>query len=94
MAFVAANLERLSGGAKKHFHYDAGADTIATVTGAGYFNNARDQFDKGDIITVIGAAATTIDTIFVNSLRSAHGSNASGGGSNVTTIGAEGITAT
>lgn len=95
MALDLTKLERMSGGLKKVFVYDAGADTIATVTGAGYFNNARDQLDKCDVIHVISNTQAAIDTIFVNSTRAAHGS-ASGGGAagNVTTISVEGVTAT
>ncbi len=86
-------LERVAGGARKHFIYDAGADAIATVIAAGYFNGARDQLDRADVLTVIGASYTTIDTIFVNSLRSAHGGHLAAPG-NVTTISVEGVVAT
>lgn len=85
MAFVARNLERIGGGSQKLYLYAAGADTIATVTGADYFGAVRDELDTGDVILVKGAANTTIDSIQVTSARSA---------ASVTTSGVEGITAT
>lgn len=91
MALDITKFERVAGGLRKLFIYDAGADAIATVTAAGYFNGVRDQLDKADVIMVIGNNQSTIDNIFVNSLRSAH-STAAGG--NVTTLSAEGVTAT
>jgi hypothetical protein len=92
MALDLTKLERVGGGARKLFIYDAGADTIATVTASGYFNNARDQLDKADVIIVVGNTQASVDTIFVSSLRSAHGST--GSASAVTTISVEGVTAT
>ena len=95
MALDLTQLERVAGGRRKLFIYYAGADTIATVTGAGYFNNARDMLDQYDVMIVIGNSGATIDTIFVSSTRAAHGSAGSGGAAgNVTTVSVEGVTAT
>lgn len=85
MAFVARYFERVGGGSKKLYLYDAQADTIATVTGADYFGAVRDELDKGDVIIVTAAANTTIDNIQVTSVRSA---------ASVTTSAVEGVTAT
>lgn len=85
MALDRTQLERIAGGAKKLYIYHSGADAIATVTGADYFGALRNELDKGDIIIVIGAAFTTVDLVFVTSLR---------GAASVTTVGTEGITAT
>lgn len=93
MALDLTKLERVAGGLRKLFIYDAGADAIATVTASGYFNNARDMLDKADVIMVIGSNQSTIDNIFVSSLRSAHSSLAASPAA-VTTIAAEGVTVT
>lgn len=85
MAFDRTQLERVAGGLKKLYIYHAGADAVATVAGADYFGGVRDELDKGDVILVIGSAFTTVDILFVTSLRSA---------ASVTTVGTEGITAT
>ncbi len=85
MAFVASALERVAGGAKKLYIYHAAADTIATVTAADYFLTKAAEFDRGDVIIVVGNNFASIDTIFVSSLRNA---------ASVTTISVEGVTAT
>lgn len=85
MAFTQGQLERVGGGLKKLFIYNAGADTVATVTGSGYFSAQADMLDAGDVIIVLGNNLTTIDLVFVTSAR---------GVVPVTTLGTEGITAT
>lgn len=85
MAFDIKQFERVAGGAKKLAIYHAGADTAATVTGSGYFNEIAQEVDKGDVILVGGANLTTIDVVMVTSLR---------GVTPVTTVATEGITAT
>lgn len=65
--------------------YDAQADTAATVTASGYFNAVTHNLKKNDLIFVIGAAGTTIDTAFVSSTS---------GAATVTTVAVEGVTAT
>lgn len=85
MAFVRKNLERLAGGIRKLYVYDAGADAIGAVTAADYFGAVRDELDAKDVIVVLGANLTTIDLVFVTSAR---------GAASVTTLGTEGITAT
>ena len=91
MALDITKFERVAGGLRKLFIYDAGADSAATVGAAGYFNGVRDQLDKADVIIVIGAGQTTIDNSFVSSLRSAHNTTTGG---NVTTVTTEGVIAT
>lgn len=83
MALDLTALERISGGKRKLYIYYSAADAIATVIGAGYFNNAASMLDKGDVIIVIGAAYTTIDLIFVSSADRAAA---------VTTVALEGVT--
>jgi len=85
MAFVASKFERVGGGRQKLYLYNATADTIATVTGAGYFNSVSDELDQGDVIMVVGNSNASIDTIIVTSASRAAA---------VTTSGVEGITAT
>jgi hypothetical protein len=85
MALDVTKLERMSGGARSLFVYDAGADAIATVTASGYFNLATNNLKQKDVIIVIGGSATTIDTIFVSSANFA---------ATVTTVSTEGVTAT
>lgn len=82
MAFVASGLRKTSEG---EFVYNAAADAIATVIASGYFNAHSKFLKQDDVITVIGANRTTIDTIFVNSAS---------GAAVVTTIAAEGVTVT
>jgi hypothetical protein len=85
MALDATKLEKIGGGLRQLFIYNAGADAVATVTGAGYFNNASNQFNQGDVIICLGAALTTVDILFITSATKAAA---------VTTLGTEGITAT
>ena len=51
------NLRPVAGatGSKQLWHYEAGADSVATVVAAGYFNNARGQLRVGDRIDVVAA---------------------------------------
>lgn len=85
MAFVRKNLERQSGGIKKIYTYDAGADTVATVTGSDYFDGMENEFDKGDIIICVANSQATVDTLIVTSAR---------GVTTTTTSATEGVTAT
>lgn len=51
-----ANLKPASGSAKQtrsRFHYEAGADAIAAVVAAGYFNGVRGELAVGDRIDVV-----------------------------------------
>ena len=55
MAYTAGNLVLMSNGnGFNHYRYDT-TDTVATVDGAGYFNNSDDDLNLavGDLITVV-----------------------------------------
>lgn len=83
MALDRTNLQRI-GGVNPQLHiYNAGADTVATVTASGYFNAVTGQLRQGDVIIVLGAGLTTIDNVFVNSAT---------GAATVTTVATEGVT--
>lgn len=85
MAFARANLERVGGGRRKLFIYNAGADTIATVTASGYFNSVASELDQGDVIMVVSNNNAAVDNIVVTSADRA---------TTVTTSAVEGSTAT
>lgn len=57
MAYADNGLTKLGNlkGAKQHWSYNAGADPVATATGAGYFNNARSILRVGDRIDLFAA---------------------------------------
>jgi hypothetical protein len=85
MALDITKLEKMSGGNRSLFTYDAGADTVATVTASGYFNGATNNLKFKDVIIVIAGGGTTIDNVFVTSANFA---------ATVTTSATEGVTAT
>jgi hypothetical protein len=87
VAFVRKNLERIAGGmaGKQIYHYNAGADTVATVTGADYFDGMENEMGTGDVIICIANNNTTIDNLLVTSAR---------GVATTTTSATEGVTAT
>lgn len=85
MALDATKLFKMCGADPALFIYKAGADTIATVTGSGYFNDATGQLKNGDVLLVVGNAGASIDSAVVTSAT---------GAATVTTTGVEGITAT
>lgn len=85
MALVAANLERIGGGTNGLFIYQSGADTAATVTASGYFNDVTSRLRKGDVIMVVGNSQASVDTVIVTSAT---------GAATVTTSAVEGVTAT
>jgi hypothetical protein len=74
-------------GATNGFHLYKTADTIATVTGSGYFNSITAELRQHDVICVISETGGTpkIDFIFVTSAT---------GAATVTTSATEGVTAT
>jgi hypothetical protein len=82
MAYAATGLRKLAEGL---FRYNAGADTAATVSGSGYFNSATHMLKQDDIIYVIGNSRATLDALVVSSATNA---------ATVTTVAAEGVTAT
>lgn len=85
MPLVTANLERIGGGGRGLYIYDALADTITTVIASGYFNGIFQQLRNRDAIIVISNNGAAIDTIFVTSAT---------GAATVTTSAVEGVTAT
>lgn len=56
MAYTAGNIHSMGYGNAgfNHYHYEAGADTIATVNTSGYFNNTDDNLNMqvNDLMTV------------------------------------------
>lgn len=82
MAFAATGLRKIAEGL---FVYSAGADTAATVKASGYFSSKWRELKQDDVIIVIGATRTTVDTMVVSSATNA---------TTVTTIAVEGETAT
>ncbi len=56
-----ANLHSVAGGprSRQYWMYFAGADTIAQVAAAGYFNDVRGFLLPGDTIFVVGADGTS-----------------------------------
>lgn len=55
---MALNIQKLetahAGKGKKLWTYDPTADILATVEGAGYFNDASDHFSVGDMVHILG----------------------------------------
>ena len=85
MAFVRSKLERVAGGIQKLYIYNGQADTIATVSGAGYFNSVTSELDAGDVIICVCNSNASVDLAVVTSAR---------GAASVTTMTVEGVTAT
>lgn len=69
MALVKTQLERVGGGLKQLFIYDAGADTNAAVVASGYFDGVAGQINKGDVIHVVANGGGSLETIMVTSAR-------------------------
>lgn len=86
MALTASTLFKVAG-ANPGLHIYKTADTIATVTASGYFNNVTDNLRQYDVIIVVSETGGTpkIDNIFVTSAD---------GATTVTTSATEGVTAT
>lgn len=85
MALDITKLEKIGGGVRSLFIYDAGADAASAVAASAYFNGAVTNLKPKDVIMVIGSAGTTIDNMVVSSAY---------GALPVTVASAEGITAT
>ncbi len=62
-----ANLHSVAGaaGSRQMWHYDAGADTVATTVAAGYFNDVRGFLLVGDRIDVVAAASAAFRVLTV-----------------------------
>lgn len=69
MSFNAAKLQPLAqgGGGFTLWHYDAGADTNATVDTANYFQEAYNLMNAGDVILVKANSGAAIGLHWVNS---------------------------
>lgn len=65
-----ANLYPVAGAAESRqtWHYEAGADTVAAVAAAGYFNGARSLLNVGDKILVFGSGATVAGLLNVTAV--------------------------
>ncbi|MFC5374723.1 hypothetical protein ACFPIF_19360 [Brevundimonas faecalis] len=65
-----ANLNSVAGGSgsKQFWHYDAGADSVATATGAGYFNDVRGFLKVGDRIDLVAATQTAFRVLTVTAV--------------------------
>lgn len=86
MALDATKMERLAGGGNGMWRYTT-ADTIATVTGSGYFNAFTNNLRQWDTIVVVSETGGTakVDMVAVTSAS---------GAATVTTTATEGVTAT
>jgi hypothetical protein len=62
-----ANLNSVAGGSgsKQMWHSDGGADAVATVIAAGYFNDVRGFLKVGDRIDAIAAAGAAFRVLTV-----------------------------
>lgn len=62
-----SNLNSVTGAAasRQIWHYDAGADSVATAVGAGYFNDARGYLFAGDVIHLVAAGGTAFRVLTV-----------------------------
>lgn len=85
MALDRTKLQRIGGVLPQLHLYDAGADTAATVTGSGYFNDVTNQLRNKDVIIIVGNTGASVDLAIVTSAT---------GAATVTTSAVEGVTAT
>lgn len=69
MAFVAANLELVTHGLQKLYMFDSKADALATVVASGYFNDAANELNAGDVIIAKNTGGTLVDMLIVTSAR-------------------------
>lgn len=73
MAFAETNLSKISNAKppagtnleRQIWHFEAGADAVATVVTAGYFNEARDLLQVGDRIHVVAATESAFRVLKV-----------------------------
>ena len=86
MALDATKLELVRSGYNNLWFYTT-TDTVATVTGSGYFNSVYQYFRQYDRIMVVGTTGgtPTIDNVFISSAT---------GATTVTSSAVEGVTAT
>lgn len=64
------NLNSVAGGtgSKQLWHYDAGADSVATAVAAGYFNDVRGFLKIGDRIDLVAANQTAFRVLTVTAV--------------------------
>lgn len=62
-----SNLNSVTGAAasRQIWHYDAGADSVATAVAAGYFNDVRGYLFVGDVIHLVAATGTAFRVLTV-----------------------------
>lgn len=65
-----SNLNSVTGAAasRQIWHYDAGADSVATAVGAGYFNDVRGYLFAGDVIHLVAAGGTAFRVLTVTAV--------------------------
>lgn len=65
-----ANLNSVAGGSgsKQLWHYDAGADAVAAVTTAGYFNGVRGFLKVGDVVHLVAANSAAFRVLTVTAV--------------------------
>lgn len=62
-----SNLNSVTGAAasRQIWHYDAGADSVATAVAAGYFNDVRGYLFAGDVIHLVAAGGAAFRVLTV-----------------------------
>lgn len=65
-----SNLNSVAGGSgsKQLWHYNAGADSVATAVAAGYFNDVRSFLKVGDVIHLVAAAQAAFRVLTVTAV--------------------------
>lgn len=65
-----ANLHSVAGAAQNRqlWHYDAGADSVATTVAAGYFNDVRGFLKLGDVIHTVAATSAAFRVLTVTAV--------------------------
>jgi DNA-binding MurR/RpiR family transcriptional regulator len=86
MALTSSTLWKATGGTTS-LHIYRSADTIATVTGSGYFNGVTNNLKQWDVVICVSETGGTpkVDVVTVTSAT---------GAATVTTTAVEGVTAT
>lgn len=65
-----SNMNAVAGAAttKQLWHYNAGADSVATAVAAGYFNDVRGFLKVGDVIHLIAATNAAFRVLTVTAV--------------------------
>lgn len=71
----AANLNSIDGAPRSRqlWHYNGGADAVATVVAAGYFNDVRGFLNVGDLILTVAATNAAFRALTVTAVPAAGG---------------------